>query len=427
MIGDSKTVTPATVRERFPSLIGAETVFFDNAGGAQVPRDVIARTVEYFESSYAQLGGSYAASERAEVTVAAARSYILDFVGAAPGSEVILGPSTSALCDALAEAHVQTASTARCIRNKIIVCPAGHESNVGPWVRRFAAKEFEILELPLRRATDSAHDSTDWALDLAALEQACDERTRLVVIHHVSNLLGRIEDVTRVADVAHACGAEVVVDGVAFAPHRPVEMASWGVDWYVHSTYKVFGPHAAAMVGTASAFEGLRGRNHRFNPDRGAASFELGGVDHEACAGMLGARDYLSWLAEGDGCFDRQIAKRAGERITELERPLSDAMHGWLEKRQKRLVTVGPRTADVRVRVPTFSFTVPGTASRTIASEANKVGYGIRFGHFYSYWLAQHLGLDPDDGVVRISLVHYNTTEEVERLTDWLDEAFDLA
>jgi cysteine desulfurase family protein (TIGR01976 family) len=419
----------AAVRARFPALTAPDrdTVFLDNAGGAQVPQALLDRTIEAFRRGYAQLGGTYPASQRSAAAIAAARSFLRTFVHGDDIGEVVLGPSTSALCLALADAHARASTPARRARQRIVVCTGGHESNVGPWLR-LADRGFEVVEVGMRRATD-AYGEDDLEIDHDALARALDERTRLVAVHHVSNLLGRIEDVSAISRAAHEVGAEVVVDGVAFAPHRAPDVVATGADWYVLSTYKVYGPHMAMLFGRREAFEGLVGSNHFFVADDAIpGKFELGGVDHEACAGMLGVRDHFAWLAGGgdrvDESIDRATIERASETMRLLEQPAMDAMTRWLADRSgESLRTIGPVTSDPDVRMPTFSFVARDARYRSadLAREANAEGLGLRFGHFYSHRLASALGLDLEDGVVRASFVHYNDRDEVERMIDWLD------
>ena len=109
----------------------------------------------------------------------------------------------------------------------------------------------------------------------------------LVAFPHVSNLLGEIVDVAEVTSLAHQSGARVVVDGVAYAPHRAIDVASWKVDWYAYSAYKVYGPHMAVLWGRSDALAELTGPNHFFIPDDEVPyKFEIGGPSHEGCAGI---------------------------------------------------------------------------------------------------------------------------------------------
>ena len=128
-------------------------------------------------------------------------------------------------------------------------------------------------------------------------------RTKLVAATHVSNILGTVTDVGAVAKAARAVGARVVVDGVAYVAHHAPDVAALGVDWYVYSCYKVYGPHMAALYGEWGALEALRDAspNHAFvDPtSAGAPRWELGTVNHEGAAAVAALGDYLKTIAAG--------------------------------------------------------------------------------------------------------------------------------
>jgi cysteine desulfurase family protein (TIGR01976 family) len=402
-VASALEVLRAGLRPRFPGLDGGD-LLLDNAGGTQVPVEVADRVRDYMLRSFVQVGADYAVARTATGTVARARAMIESLMGAGAG-QVALGPSTSALCAMLADCYRRAP---RSRRNEIVVAESGHEANVGPWLR-LGREGFE---------------PRIWRLDPAAQECPLEElarlvsdRTLLVAFPHVSNLLGRVERLPEIVEIAHRAGARVVVDGVAYAPHRAMDVAAWGVDWYVFSIYKVFGPHMAALYGSREALAEVEGPNHFFI-DRGDVPYklELGGVLHEGCAGALGLCDYLPAVA-GRGpeeTLRRETVVRAFSAVEALEQPLAERLLEFLRARTDVRV-IGPAEAGA-ARVPTVGFVHARRSSKEIALAANAAGLGIRYGHFYAHRLAAALGLDPDDGVVRTSLVHYNSPDEVERL-----------
>ena len=405
-------VTPelrARIRRAFPALAG-DTVFLENAGGSQVPAAVADRIRAYMLSSYVQLGAGYPLSERATRTVDEAHDFVRLLYNGRDG-EVILGPSTSALLHMLAGCYARTLSPA----DEVVVAEIGHEANVGPW------KSLERIGVELRW----------WRMDRESCESPLDglaelltDRTALVAFPHVSNLLGGILDVAEITRMARAVGARVVVDGVAYAPHRAMDVAAWDVDVYAYSTYKVYGPHMGAMWASRDTLAELEGPNHFFIPaDELPYKFELGGACHEGCAGILGLRDYLAELAgAGDpAALDRAGVERAFELMTACALPLQERLVEYLKSRDDVRI-VGPHHAGPS-RVGTVSFVHATRSSREITAVVDRSGVAIRHGHMYAYHLCEALGLDPDDGVVRISLVHYNTPEEIERLIQVLDRA----
>jgi len=405
-------LTQAEARRRFPALLAADrgehpeptTVFLDNAGGSQVPQATIDAMTRYLAETYVQLGADYRESRRAVATVEAARGFVRTFMGGDGIGEVVLGPSTSTLCYHLAEAFARAPKDGR---NEIVVCDGGHESNIGPWCR-LANRGFEIRWWQMDRETT--------AFRLEDLDALLSERTSVVAMHHVSNLLGRVEPVADVCRRARAVGARTVIDGVAFAPHRAVDVAALGADFYVFSAYKVFGPHMAALFGRHEAFAGLVGPNHYFVPEDAVPyRWELGGVNHEGCGGLLGTAAYLAEVAGvAPEDLDRSAIAKAFARFQEWEAPLQAELLGFLEGHPDYRV-IGP--GDGPDRVATVSFTYRHRTSRDVAEHLNAQGLSVRYGHFYAHHLTQALDLDPDAGVLRASLVHYNTLDDVRRLT----------
>jgi cysteine desulfurase family protein (TIGR01976 family) len=399
----------ARIRGQFPAL-GGTTVFLENAGGSQVPRVVADRVRDYMLSSYVQLDAGYPLSEQSTRLVAEARDFVRLLMGGRDG-EVILGPSTSALLQMLADCYSRVLQPGQ----EVVVAESGHEANVGPWQRlersgvvvRWWQLDPETCTCPLDR-----------------LEPLLTERTALVAFPHVSNLLGDIEDVRAITDMVHAAGARVVVDGVAYAPHRAMDVDGWDVDWYAYSAYKVYGPHMAALWGRRDALAELTGPNHFFVADDDVPyKFELGGVDHEGCAGVLGLRDYLAFLVgltDGEE-LDRPAVESAFDVMTACELPCQAALVAYLRSRPDVRI-VGP-AEDGPSRVGTVSFLHSKLSSRAVTEVVDRSGVAIRHGHMYAYRLCQSLGLDPEDGVVRTSLVHYNTPEEIARLIEVFETA----
>jgi selenocysteine lyase/cysteine desulfurase len=212
------------------------------------------------------------------------------------------------------------------------------------------------------------------------------------------------------------------VDGVAFAPHRAIDVAAWDADWYVYSTYKVFGPHMGAMFGKNDAFAEIKGPNHFFLPDDNVYKFELGGCSHEGCAGLLALRRYLNFVngAEGDE-IGRSGVVDAWDRMEALEMPLQRRFMEYLNSRDD-LTIYGPAHGGAG-RVATISFASSRKPAPAIVAEVDKHPIGIRCGHMYAYRLCQRLGIDTGTGVVRASFAHYNMLEEIERLIEVLDVA----
>ena len=405
----------AAERERirlvFPALAG-DTVFLENAGGSQVPSAVADRIRDYLVSSYVQVGAGYPMSQRATALVDEAHDFVrLVFNG--HDGEVILGPSTSALLQMLANAYSRVLSPG----DEVVVAQIGHEANIGPW-KSLCRNDVELRWWEM--------DPVSCESPIERLEELLNNRTAIVAFPHVSNLLGGILDVEAITELAHRAGARVAVDGVAYAPHRAMDVSAWGVDFYAYSTYKVYGPHMAALWASWEALAELPGPNHFFIPDDELPyKFELGGVCHEGCAGILGLRDYLEFLVrtEQPGSLDRPAVERAFDMMTAFELPMQARLIEYLRSRSDVRI-VGPLD-DGPSRVGTVSFLHDTKSSREVTAVVDRSGIAVRHGHMYAYHLCEALGRDPDDGVVRVSLVHYNTPEEIDRLIEVLETALD--
>ena len=399
------------IRTQFPALAG-DTVYLENAGGSQVPAIVADSIRDYMLTSYVQLGAGYPLSHRATELVDEAHEFVRLMMNGKDG-EVILGSSTTALLQMLAKCYAQVLEPG----SEIVVAQTGHEANVGPW------KMLDRLGFSLRWWE---MDPADYTCPLSELENLLSDRTALVAFPHVSNLLGDIVDVEAITSLVHEAGARVIVDGVAYAPHRAIDVSAWNVDWYAYSTYKVYGPHMAALWGRRDALAELHGPNHFFVPEDDLPyKFEIGGANHEGCAGVCGLRDYLAFVVgEADPrALDRPAIEQAFEIMTACELPLQARLIEYLQSR-KDVRIVGP-SDDGDSRVGTISFVHESKSSAEITAAVDRSGIGIRHGHMYAYHLCEAAGLDPEDGVVRTSLVHYNTMEEIEKLIEVFDAVLD--
>jgi cysteine desulfurase family protein (TIGR01976 family) len=396
----------AAIRRQFHSL-SSGTVFFENAGGTQMPRVVADAMHHYLLNTFVNTGASYEPSKTATQIVRGAHDLINLLLGGPETGYVALGASSSILCRLLADAYGEALQAG----DEVIVAQNGHESYIGPWMR--------LARLGIRIVV--------WKVDRQAMdcrvEDLCrllSSRTRLVVFPHVSNILGNIADVAAITRRVHEVGAKVVVDGVAYVPHRLPDVAAWDVDWYGYSTYKVFGPHMAALYGRKDAFEALPPPNHFFIT-KVPGRFELGGACHEGCAGLLALGRYLNFLAgrEPVAALNRQTVVEAYATVAEQENTLTARLIDYLKSRPGVRI-IGPAHAEPS-RVSLVSFVHATRPPSEIVAATDAENIGIKYGHMSAYRLCEGLGLDPAKGVVRVSMAHYNTVGEVDRLTRVLD------
>lgn len=413
--------------------------FMENAGGSQVPKVVVDAMCRYMKYSYAQLGAGYEMSERATISVERAHQFMANFVNSEGVGEVVLGSSTSQLVATIADCYSRVFSE----DDEIIIHEGAHEANVGPWER--AAKRAGCT-LKLWKIDPETMEQGP----LKGLEELLSEKTRIVAFAHVSNLLGEITDVEAVVKLVREKGgpkARVVVDGVAFAPHRAIDVSKWGVDWYVFSSYKVFGPHMAILFGTHKSLDEIKdeGPNHFWIDGKDSVyKFELGGVSHEGCAGILAVGQYLQLFGANkervqmgittDGkeessysldVVSRESIVEAFEKFTQMEFPLQDKLVKYLVSKEE-VIVIGPLVTDVTIKVPTISFFHVTKKSPEVSRAIQEAGFAVRHGHMYSYRLVSvledRLGVNTiHDGVVRVSMLHYNTLEEVDGLIEALE------
>ncbi|KAI0417963.1 aminotransferase class-V [Xylaria grammica] len=392
-----------TVRSQFPALAG-DQVFFDNAGGSQTLGTVIEAIRDYLSRTNVQLGASYKtgklATERYEAGFAAAARYVN-----ADKDDIVFSASTTQLFRNLSFALDFAEG------DEVIVSSIDHEANIAPWVD-LASRQ----KLVLKWWTPSLPPSPNpnpllLPSDLAAL---LTPRTRLVACTHVSNVLGSITDVRGVADAVRAGPsprALLVVDGVSYAPHRPLDVRALDVDAYAFSWYKVYGPHIAMLCVSARTHGQMRSLGHSFKK---SVTLEdkigLAGASYELLHGLSAVTSYLPSSAA------------SWARLISHEAALQQALLRYLAARED--VTVyGDVIGDPAARVATVSFRVAGWASRDVVAAVEAASpFGFRWGGFYSVRLAHGLlGLD-EDGVVRVSLVHYNSIDEVERFIDAMEK-----
>ena len=399
------------VRAEFPALASGYT-FLDNAGGSQVLARVADRVRDYLLTSSVQLGASYSESVAAGERVMAARRSVAQLVNAAHEDEVVMGSASTSLMFLFTQALLPGIRPG----DEIVVTNTDHEANIGGWTRlEKAGAVIKFWNVNL--------DSL--ALDLADLQKLLNPRTRWVAMTHASNILGTVNPVAKVAELVHAAGARLLVDAVAYAPHRLVDVQACGADAYVFSFYKVFGPHFAVLWGKRDMLLALPSLNHYFiGPEVLPYKLQPGNVNYELSYGCIGISDYLSAMGTAHGATgsQRQLMQAAFDLFEQHEDLLAERLLAYLRgKAGVRIIGLPAQTSGERV--PTISFMVKGRASESIVCHLDQFNIGIRFGDFYAKRLIEALGLQGQGGVVRVSMAHYNTQEEIDRLIRHLDEA----
>lgn len=397
------------VRARFPAFAEPSLdgqAFFENAGGSYTCLPVIERLDRYYRQRKVQPYVPYEASRLAGEEMDEARTRLADMLGVTP-DEVSFGPSTTQNVYVLARAFRQWLGEG----NAIIVTDQDHEANSGPW-RRLADEGVEIREWRI--------DPETGLLALGDLEALLDESVRLVCFPHCSNIVGAINPVVEITALAHAAGAFACVDGVSYAPHGLVNVGELGPDIYLFSAYKTYGPHQGIMVIRRELGEMLPNQAHWFNAGSLYKRFTPAGPDHAQVAACAGMADYYDALASHHDIGGNARDRRAGvhdlmrAHETALLQPLLDYLN---ERNSVRLI--GP--ADAVQKAPTVAVELPGPGEEAAAALAQH-GIMAGGGDFYGARPLQSMGIDLKKGVLRLSLVHYTSSGEVDRLLNALDD-----
>lgn len=397
------------VRAQFPAFSQASLqgqAFFENAGGSYTCGAVIDRLTRYYTERKVQPYSAYDASRLAGEEMDEARVRLAAIMGV-DTDEVSFGPSTTQNTYVLAQAFAEFMEPGEAI----VVTNQDHEANSGPW-RRLAARGIEIREWQI--------DPETGHLDPETLANLLDEKVRLVVFPHCSNVVGEINPVTEITAIAHAAGAFVCVDGVSYAPHGIPNVGELGPDIYLFSAYKTFGPHQGIMVMRRALGMTLPNQGHHFNGDSLYKRFTPAGPDHAQVAASAGMADYIDALAWHHGIEGNAADKGAGvhdlmrahEEV--LLQPLLDYVSA---KNSVRLI--GP--AQASSRAPTVALASQDNAE-DLAEQLVKHGIMAGGGDFYAQRPLSAMGVDLSKGVLRLSFTHYTSKGEIDQLLNALDD-----
>ena len=398
----------ARIRSFFPALNQQPGfIFFDNAAGAQIPQVVFDAINHHLLHCNVQRGGRYAKSMEVDATIARARESVADLINARDPNEIAFGMNATSFLRLLSLAIGRTLGT----RNEIVVTELDHEANIATWLQ-LEREGARIVWWKMRE------DNNLHVEDLASLLTS---KTRLVACTVASHALGSIIDVATVARLAHAAGAEVALDCVHYSPHALIDVQAFDCEYLVCSGYKVFAPHMGFMWGRLELLYKLPTFREDFIPDAPPGKIEAGTFIYENVAGMEAAVTYLESLGnslareEGNAAPSsrRDSIVRAMTSIREYEAALSRETLQVLQAAGAIVYGVND-PARLAERIPTFCFNLPDISPALVTETMSEHGIGIRDGHMYAPRLIKHLGLSLDSGVVRASILHYNTIEEIQ-------------
>lgn len=401
------------VRSQFPAFsspVLSSHAFFENAGGSYPCAAVVNRLHRFYTDRKVQPYGPYPGAQAGGAEMDEARARLAAMMGVT-GPQVSFGPSTSANTYVLAQA---VRLWLRGQNAAIVVTNQDHEANSGVW-RRLIDEGIEVREWQV--------DPQTGALDPERLRALlADGKVRLVAFPHCSNVVAEINDVAAISALARAAGARVVVDGVSYAPHGFPDFPSLGCDVYLFSAYKTYGPHQGIMVISEEFGAELPAQGHYFNAGSLYKRFTPAGPDHAQVAACAGMADYVDALHAHHFAPEADAAAR-NRAVHDLMRaqevavvaPLLD----YLAARND-LRLIGPR--DAAARAPTVAVALD-RAAEPVSVALGRDGIACWAGDFYAVRPLQAMGIDLNRGVLRMSMVHYTSGEDVARLIAALDKA----
>ena len=386
-------------KKDFPLLAGSDIAYLDNAATAQRPQCVIdAERDFYLKHNANPLRGLYPLSIEATDAYETAREAVRGFINAASSDEIIFTRNTTESLNLAAYSYGLTNVKAG---DEVLVSIMEHHSDLLPWqmVCRQTGAKLKFMEC-----------EQDGSLDLNKVEKLITDRTKIVAIMQVSNVLGREYPVKEIAAMAHRKGAVIVVDGAQSTPHMPVDVRDMDADFFAFSGHKVYGPMGIGVLyGKRTLLDAMPpfltgGEMIEYVTRDGATyaelphKFEAGTVNAAGAAGLHAAIDYVRNVG-----FDRMRTRE--HELT------ARAMDGL--KKLPYVHILGSEKPEEHTGIVTF--TIDGVHPHDISEILASDGVDIRAGHHCAQPLLQHLGLN---STVRASIAFYNTAEEIDRLIE---------
>ena len=402
--------SPEWAKSHFPAL-SQPGVFLDGPAGSQVPRSVIDAISSYYIKHNANHGGLFRTSRESDAVVDWARRSCADLLGVTDPDCIVFGANMTTLTFAVSRAIATEWQPG----DEIMVTRLDHDANVSPWLR--AAKDRGVT---VRHIAINKEDCT---LDQADFRRQLSPRTKLVAIGCVSNAVGTRNPVAEMTREAHEVGALVYLDAVHHAPHLAMDATAWDCDFICCSAYKFFGPHVGVLYGKRPLLERLPAYKVRPCPESIPDRWMTGTQNFAAIAGVGAAIEYLASIgrALGAGGERRESLLKAFQAIEEYETELGVRLIEGLKALKKVRVYGITDAARSKERVPTISFTHADKTPAEIAEFLAAREIFVWSGNYYALPLTEALGLEPN-GMVRVGLLHYNTTEDSKKLLDALQE-----
>ncbi len=392
------------IRADFPILsrevYGKPLIYFDNGATTQKPRCVVDAIVDEYYSVNANVHrGVHFLSQQATELHEGSRETVRRFINARTSAEVIFTRGTTEAINLLAFSFGEEFMKEG---DEVIISTMEHHSNIVPWQLLAARKGISIKVIPM-------NDRGELLLD--EYEKLFSDRTRIVSIAHISNVLGTINPVKEMIATAHAHGVPVLVDGAQSIPHMQVDMQDLDVDFFAFSGHKVYGPTGVGVLygkeewldklppyqGGGEMIQSVSFEKTTFNEL--PFKFEAGTPDYIGTTGLAKALDYVSAIGlEQIAAHEHELTTYAMQRLGEIEgmRFLGEAAH----------------------KSSVVSFLVGNIHPFDMGTLLDRLGIAVRTGHHCAEPLMRRLGIE---GTVRASFAMYNTKEEIDALVAGVD------
>ena len=401
------------IRSLFPALskkvYGKDLVYFDNAATSQRPQSVIDMWTKITSESNANIHRAvHRLADEATQAYEQARDSVRDFINARSREEIIFTSGTTAAVNLVAfsfgEAFVKEG-------DEIVVTEAEHHSNIVPWQMMCKRKGAVLKVLPI---DDSGHLRTEM------LDEILSDKTRIMAVTHISNVLGLINPVKEIIEKCHASGIPVLIDGAQGVVHSKVDVQDLDCDFYVFSGHKLY-----AATGTGVLY-GKKELLDEMPPYMGGGEmvgtvsfeettyaplpmkFEAGTQNFASAATLKSAIEFTNLLNDN-------------ELVDELDK-IRDYLLDYMRS-DERITLYGVPRGTNEEKIPLFSFTVKGIHHEDLALILDKMGIAVRSGQMCAEPLMTRFGVT---GMLRVSLAPYNTLEEAEYFIRCLDKAIKM-
>ena len=387
------------IRENFPILsrtvYGKPLVYLDNGATTQKPRCVVESiTDEYYSVNANVHRGVHFLSQQATNLHEASRETVRKFINARSTSEIVFTRGTTESINLVASTFADSQMQAG---DEVIVSVMEHHSNIVSWQLQAARKGIVLKVIPM-------NDRGELLLD--EYEKLFSPRTRIVSVTHVSNVLGTVNPVDKLIEIAHARNVPVLIDGAQSIPHLPVDVQKLDADFYVFSGHKVYGPTGIGVLygketwldklppyqGGGEMIKNVSFEKTTFNEL--PFKFEAGTPDYIGSTALAKALDYVSAIGmENIEAYEHELTSYAMERLKAIP-----GMRIFGEAEQKGAV---------------ISFLVGNIHHFDMGTLLDRLGIAVRTGHHCAEPLMHRLGIE---GTVRASFALYNTKEEIDTL-----------